>query len=59
MIIKIYIEKHLWDFIYSSYSSDDVYPIFEEMINSTLPTHYLTEKIDMYNRYCKKKSVYQ
>lgn len=45
----------LADFIYASYSSDDVYPIFEEMIKSNLPAHYLTEKIDIYNKYCKNK----
>ena len=37
----------LADFIYASYSSDDVYPVFEEMIKSNLPAHYLTEKKDI------------
>ena len=35
------------DFISAKLSSDDVYPIFEEMMKSHLPVHYLTEKIDI------------
>ena len=35
------------DFIFANYSSDDVYPIFEEMMKSNLPVHYLTEEKDI------------
>lgn len=53
--------KHLYnktdyifcDFIVSEYSSDDTYPVFQEMINQNLPVHYLTQKIDIYNKYCE------
>ena len=45
----------LADFIYVNYSSDDTYPIFEEMIKLNLSAHYMTEKIDIYNKYCKNK----
>ena len=47
----------LGDFILAGYSSDDVYPIFEEMMNSNLPVHYLTEEKDIYNKYCKNKTI--
>ena len=47
------------DFIYNQYSSDDTFPIFEEMINRNFPVHYLTQKINIYNKYCsfKKKCL--
>ncbi len=53
--------KHLYnktdyifcDFIVSEYSSDDTYPVFQEMINQNLSVHYLTQKIDIYNKYCE------
>ena len=41
------------DFIYNGYSSDDTYPIFQEMMNQKMPVHYLTQNIDIYQRYCK------
>ena len=41
------------DFLFDELSSDDVYPIFEEMINQKLPAHYITEKSDIYNKFCK------
>ena len=41
------------DFIFSDYSSDDTYPVFQEMINQNFPVHYLTQNIDIYNKYCK------
>ena len=41
------------DFIFADLSSDDVYPIFKKMYKQNLPVHYLTEKIDIYNEYCK------
>ena len=40
------------DFIFSELSSDDVYPIFQKMIKLGLPAHYITEKKDIYNKYC-------
>ena len=45
------------DFIFSEYSSDDTYPIFKKMINLSLPSHYITEKMEIYNEYCNN-SVY-
>ena len=45
----------LMDFILKRYSSDDVYPIFEEMINNNLSAHYITENEDIYKKYCHKK----
>ena len=54
---KIYKKTNylLADFLDPNYSSDDVFPVFEEMIKSKLPAHYLTEKKDIYNKYCKNK----
>lgn len=54
---NIYNKTHylLADFIYMNYSSDDTFPIFEEMIKLNLSAHYMTEKIDIYNKYCKNK----
>ena len=45
----------LADFIYANYSSDDTYPIFEKMINLNMSAHYMTEKLDIYNKYCDNK----
>ena len=42
----------LIDFIFKKYSADDVYPLFEEMINQNLSAHYFTEKEDIYEKYC-------
>ena len=42
----------LMDFILKQYSSDDVFPIFEEMINRKLNAHYITEKEEIYKKYC-------
>ena len=42
----------LMDFIFKNYSSDDVYPIYEKMINKNLNAHYLTENGELYDRYC-------
>lgn len=36
------------DFIFKQYSSDDTFPVFQEMINQNLPAHYLTENIEIY-----------
>ena len=43
------------DFIYNEYSYDDTFPIFEDMINKNLPAHYLTQKINIYKKYCNFK----
>ena len=40
------------DFIYSDYSTDDAYPVFEKMLNLNMPVHYLTERNDIYEKYC-------
>ena len=45
----------LMDFIFKRFSSDDVYPIFEEMINRNLSAHYMTEKDEINVKYCKNK----
>ena len=60
----IYNNKYLYkkthylfaDFIFSEYSSDDTYPVFQKMINLSLPAHYITEKIDIYNQYCNNNN---
>ena len=44
------------DFIFAELSSDDVYPIFKEMIRQRLPAHYITEKSDIYKDYCNNSS---
>ena len=45
------------NFIFANLSSDDVYPIFKEMVRQRLPAHYITEKSDIYNDYCYIISV--
>ena len=45
-------EYLLGDFIYNGYSSDDSYPVFQEMINQNISAHYMTQDIDIYNKYC-------
>lgn len=40
------------DFIFSDLSSDDVYPIFKEMEKRNYPVHYITEKINIYKKFC-------
>jgi len=40
------------DFIFSHLSSDDVYPIFEEMEKRNYPVHYITEKFNIYKKFC-------
>jgi hypothetical protein len=42
------------DFIFTEFSSDDVYPIFEKMEKQNYPVHYITEKKDIYEKYCNK-----
>ena len=43
----------LADFFYARTSSDDAYPIFEEMIRLNISAHYMDEKISLYNKFCK------
>ena len=43
----------LSDFYFSRCSSDDTYPIFVEMIKQNISAHYMDDKIDIYNKYCK------
>jgi hypothetical protein len=42
------------DFIFAEFSSDDVYPVFIEMKKQNMPVHYLTEKYEIYKKYCYK-----
>ena len=41
------------DFIFNYLSSDDAYPIFQEMINQNYPAHYLTQNKNIIRRYCE------
>ena len=41
------------DFIFNHLSSDDAYPIFQEMIKQNYSAHYLTENKKIIYRYCK------
>lgn len=43
------------DFIFNQYSSDDVYPIFKEMVNQNMPAHYMTENYEIYKEFCNQK----
>ena len=40
------------DFIFKDLSSDDAFPIFEEMEKRNYPVHYITEKKDLREKYC-------
>ena len=40
------------DFIFKSLPSDDTFPVFEEMINKNMSAHYITEKEELYDKYC-------
>ena len=42
------------DFIFADLSSDDTYPVFKQMAREKFPVHYITEKTDIYNEYCRK-----
>ena len=42
------------DFILSSLSSDDVYPVFQRMAELNLPVHYMTQNLQIYNKYCNQ-----
>lgn len=54
----LYLKTHFLfvDFIFSELPSDDVYPVFEEMEKMKYPVHYITEKIEIYQKFCNKKS---
>lgn len=43
------------DFINKDLSSDDAFPIFEEMEKKDYPVHYITEHKEIYEKYCKDK----
>ena len=43
------------DFIFKEFGEDDTYPVFQEMIKKKYPVHYLTEKSEIYNKYCLNK----
>ena len=45
------------DFIFKGLSSDDAYPIFEEMEKKNFPVHYITEHKEIYKKYCKDKEI--
>ena len=45
------------DFIFKDQSSDDAYPIFEEMEKKDYPVHYITEHKEIYEKYCKDKEI--
>ena len=45
------------DFIFSELASDDTYPVFKEMEKLNYPVHYITEKIDIYQKFCKEESI--
>jgi hypothetical protein len=44
------------DFIFSEFSSDDVFPIFERMEKQNYPVHYITEKNDILEKYCNNSN---
>ena len=44
------------DFIFSELASDDVYPVFKQMEKMNYPVHYITEKIEIYQKFCNIKS---
>ena len=40
------------DFIFNYLSSDDAYPIFQEMIKQNYPAHYITQNKNYFRKYC-------
>ena len=44
------------DFIFKDLPSDDTFPVFEEMMNQNLSAHYITEKEELYDKYCGNKT---
>lgn len=49
----------LADFLYKKLSGDDTYPIFKEMLKRNLSAHYMTEKRDIYKKYCRSNNLCQ
>ena len=47
------------DYIFKDQSSDDTYPVFQIMEKRRFPVHYITEKKDIYNKYCFKNNECQ
>ena len=45
------------DFIWNSLSSDFVYPIFTKMKNQNYGVHYMTQKKNIYKKYCKDQKI--
>jgi len=45
-------EYLFFDFIFADLSSDDVFPVFQKMLEKKFPVHYITEKKEIYNQYC-------
>jgi len=41
------------DFIFKELSSDDAFPIFKEMEKRNYPVHYITEKKDLIEKFCR------
>ena len=44
------------DFIFKDLSSDDAFPVFEEMEKRNYSVHYITEKKDLIEKYCGDQS---
>ena len=45
------------DFFLSNLSSDDAYPIFEEMIKNNKNVHYITQNKHIYKKYCRLNDI--
>ena len=45
------------DFFFNNLSTDDVYPIFTKMMSQNYGVHYMTKIENIYENYCKNKSV--
>ena len=43
------------DFIFSKMPPDDTYPVFKKMVKKNLPVHYVTQRLDIYYKYCNHK----
>ena len=43
------------DFYFAHKSSDDTFPIFNEMINQNISAHYMDEKRDLYEKFCNNQ----
>ena len=41
------------DFIKKSFSNDDTYPVFDEMMKLNMPVHFMTEEFTLYNLHCR------